>query len=141
MGVAETDRACADADERGVSAAAEHGRTLAQTELVRSLFGKPADESGGVDYISHVLGLDIEHLEHFGAPALSALADIVEKSAERRVAGHDEFACHAADYVFLDIEPLVSSCKVVGLVFLDPFIFVYGILDARGHGTGYLQGL
>ena len=141
MSIAEGDCARADADERSVSAAAEYGRALAQSEIVRSLFGKTADESGGVDYLSHMLGLDVEHLEHLGAPALLALADIVEQSAESRVARHDELVGHAADYVFFDVEPLIGSRKVLGLVLLDPFIFVYGILDARGHGTGYLQRL
>ena len=137
MSIAEGDCARADADERSVSAAAEYGRALAQSEIVRSLFGKTADESGGVDYLSHMLGLDVEHLEHLGAPALLALADIVEQSAESRVARHDELVGHAADYVFFDVEPLIGSREVLGLVLLDPFIFVYGILDARGHGPGF----
>ena len=139
MRVAQADRARAYAYEGGVAAAAEYGSALAKAELARRSFGQSADEGGGVDYVGHVLGLDVEHLEHLGAPALSALADIVEQSAEGRVAGHDKLAGHAANDVFLDVEPLIGTGEVLGLVLLDPFIFVDGVLDARGHRAGYLK--
>ena len=136
MSFAEAYAACAHAYERGVAAAAEYGGAFFKTQLLSRLCGQTADVRRAVHYLGKVSGVNVEQLADLRAPAFVTLADIIEQGAECGIPRHDEFARHAADYVFLDIEPFIDSLEILGFIVPEPAIFPDGVLDAGGDCAG-----
>ena len=87
-----------------------------------------------------MLHINTEELAYFRAPATLTLTDIVKKCAECGVLCHNTFSRHLADYVLFNVKPLVNLLEILGLVLLDPLVFVNGVFNAGGNRTCYKKG-
>ena len=124
VSIADRAAACADTDERSVTAAAEYGCSRQKTELLRRLFGNSADHVGRFDYIRQMIHVYIKNIGNGLAPALFALSCIIKESCKRRILCHREFIRTTADKKILNIKPLVRFFVVLRLMIFDPLIFV-----------------
>ena len=130
VSIADRAAACADADERGVTATAEYGCSRQKTELLRRLFGNSADHVGRFDYIRQMIHVYIKNIGNGLAPALFALSCIIKESGKRRILCHREFIRTTADKEILNIKPFVRFFVVLRLVVFNPLVFVNGVLYA-----------
>ena len=130
VSIADRAAACADADERGVTAAAEYGCSRQKTELLRRLFGNSADHVGRFDYIRQMIHVYIKNIGNGLAPALFAFSRVIKESGKRRILCHREFIRTTADKEILNIKPLVRFFVVLRLVVFNPLVFVNGVLYA-----------
>lgn len=137
--IAREDRACAHRDEGRVSATAEDGNAGHETEVFRRFRGQGTDFVRGLADVGQMLFVDAHHVTDLVAPALVALAGVIEQCCEGRVFGHDTLAGAAADEVFLNIEPFVDLVVDFRLVVLDPEVFEDGVLDRGGHRVGVVE--
>ena len=130
MRIADIDAACADSDERCVTAAAEHRSAGCKSKLLRCLFGQLTCLVGGLYDGGKVLFIDLVHSAKRIRPALVTVACIINERCEGRVLGHDEIARASAHKVVLDIKPILDLVENLRLMVLHPLVFPYGVFDA-----------
>ena len=139
--VANLYRSGAYADQRGVAATAVHSGALSQTQLFGSLGSDFTHFIGALFDLRQVLHIHAYHIANGLAPALVALAGVIQQGAECRILGHHEFTGQAADEILFHIQPLIDFLKVFRLVLPHPAVLPNRVLNRGGYGTGIAQVL